>query len=71
MDSIKKFADELASDMRRAETSLRKVDKTSGVYSYIQRTLHIGYNRAVLVVDSLTSAGILSEPDNDGSRRLR
>ncbi|MBK1991379.1 cell division protein FtsK [Campylobacter sp. 2018MI35] len=38
--------------------------------SYLQRRLKIGYNRAANIIEQLSKAGILSEPDSKGQREI-
>jgi DNA segregation ATPase FtsK/SpoIIIE-like protein len=38
--------------------------------SYLQRRLRIGYNRAARIMEELQDAGIVSEPDDRGDRRV-
>ncbi len=38
--------------------------------SYVQRRLRVGYNRAARLVEELERAGVVSEPDGRGERRV-
>ena len=38
--------------------------------SFLQRRLHIGYNRAARIIESMEEAGIVSGMDSNGRRRF-
>ena len=38
--------------------------------SYLQRRLKIGYNRAANIIEQLSDAGFLSQPDSKGQREI-
>jgi S-DNA-T family DNA segregation ATPase FtsK/SpoIIIE len=38
--------------------------------SYVQRALKIGYNRAANIIDQMEQAGLISEPDHVGRRKI-
>ena len=60
-----------AAEMQRAADLLATTPKQTGLTSFLQRSLGIGYHRASVLVDALQEAGVLSEPDGNGRRRLR
>ncbi|TBR81532.1 cell division protein FtsK [Campylobacter novaezeelandiae] len=57
--------DELFEDAKRVILEDRKTS-----ISYLQRRLKIGYNRAANIIEQLSKAGILSEPDSKGQREI-
>lgn len=69
MDTIQQYTNGLAIDMRRARDLLAETT-TKGAISFVQRKLGLGYNRAALIVDNLVAAGVLTEPDENGVRRI-
>ena len=50
----------------------RKIVVESGraSISYVQRRLRVGYNRAARLIEELERAGVVSEPDGRGERRV-
>jgi DNA segregation ATPase FtsK/SpoIIIE-like protein len=57
-DDLFKEAEAIVLDTQRASTS------------YLQRRLKIGYNRAARIMEELQAAGIVSEPDVRGDRKV-
>ena len=57
--------DELFGEAREIVTSMGRAS-----ISYLQRRLKVGYNRAANIMEELEAAGIVSEPDNQGNRKV-
>lgn len=60
--------DKLDRQTEEALDHLRKKAVLTGCTSYVQRMLQIGFNRAATILERLEGDGILSEPDNTGTR---
>ncbi len=46
------------------------IDSGRASISYVQRRLRVGYNRAARLIEELENAGVVSEPDGRGERRV-
>ncbi len=57
--------DELFDEAREIVTSMGRAS-----ISYLQRRLKVGYNRAANLMEELEAAGIVSEPDSQGNRKV-
>ena len=57
--------DELYSQAREIVTETGRAS-----ISYVQRRLRVGYNRAARLIEELERAGVVSEPDGRGERRV-
>ncbi|RLA08132.1 MAG: hypothetical protein DRQ51_03740 [Gammaproteobacteria bacterium] len=57
--------DELYDEAVKIVTSEKK-----GSISYLQRRLNIGYNRAANIIEALERAGVVSAPQNNGTREV-
>lgn len=61
---------ELAEQIESAKFYLRQKGELSGCTSFVQRKLQCGFNRACNILEALEKEGFITEPDDQGHRRL-
>lgn len=70
LDKAPKSSSKSESDVLYDEAVAFVVESRKASISSVQRQLQIGYNRAARMIDMMQNAGIISEPERNGSRQV-